>query len=80
MSGVLKLFGYLSVVAGVVVAGILLLDPLVGMRPMNAGIGIAALAWFVGGLFWGALCITVASTHDQVAELKAELNQLQQRA
>lgn len=73
MSGILKLFGYLSVIAGVIVAGVLLLDPLVGMRPMNAAVGFAALAWFVGGLFWGALCITVATTHEQLAELKAAL-------
>lgn len=73
MSGILKLFGYLSVIAGVIVAGVLLLDPLVGLSPMNAAVGLAALAWFVGGLFWGALCITVATTHEQLAELKAIL-------
>jgi len=73
MRDILRLFGLLSGLAGAIAAAGLLLSAWTGTGRIPMGVGLAALAWFVGGLFWAALCVTVADTHEAVTKLRAEL-------
>lgn len=72
MSGVVRVFGYLSIVAGPIVAGLVLSEWMLSGAAIPAAVWLAAAAWVVGGLFWGALCVTVANTHDGIAVLRTE--------
>lgn len=73
MSELLRAFGVLTLISGVIIAGILVVTPWVqtGRVPFDAG--LAALVLVVGSAFWAALCITVADTNKAVRELRAEL-------
>jgi len=73
MSDLLRAFGVLTLVGGLIVAGFLVIAPWadLGRVPMEAG--LLALAWVLGSAFWAALCITTADTHKEVRTLREEL-------
>lgn len=76
MSDLLRAFGVLTLVGGLIVAGFLVIGPWadLGRVPMEAG--LLALAWVLGSAFWAALCLTTADTHREVRSLREEVARL----
>jgi len=70
MPGVLRFFGVAAFLGG----GIMAFVTALGTR-INDGLGgslnlVYAAAWALGGLFWMALCLTVASISDRLDEVQ----------
>lgn len=76
MRDVLRLFGVLSGLGGVIVAAILVGVPFVNGERIGWAVTLPALAWLLGGLFWAALCVTIAQVHETVTSLRAEVAEL----
>lgn len=80
MRGILRLFAALGLVGGVLGAIGSLLGGWTPVRdPSGLWPALTAIAWLLSGLFWYALCGTLANLDERSAESTALLRSLQAR-
>lgn len=69
MTGIVRLFGWLSVIAGAIIGAIAVFAPS-NPNPLSIVIGVA---YFLGGLFGLAICTTIADSSDRTAAIVKHL-------
>lgn len=72
MREVLRAFGALAGLGGTIMAAVLFFTAFTRGEPITLNVALVAAAWLLGGLFWAALCVTVAQMHEMIEQVRAE--------